>query len=112
MEERGRQGDMVSRSVGLHAAPPTSSEPGHGRTVRLWLRVSSGSWRRQALSPRGTPARPEGGRYSLSSRSGFMLKGSSRSPSGSMLLSLSIRGTVWSMPIWMRRRMADISLTF
>lgn len=44
--------------------------------------------------------------------SGLMLKGSRRSLSGSMLLRRSISGTVWSMPIWMRRRIMDISLTF
>ncbi|TNN77225.1 hypothetical protein EYF80_012532 [Liparis tanakae] len=46
------------------------------------------------------------------SLSGLMLKGSRRSLSGSMLLRRSISGTVWSMPIWMRRRIMDISLTF
>ena len=61
--------------------------------------------------PRG-PGGAGGLGYSLSSRSGFTLKGSRRSASGSRLLSRSSSGTVWSMPIWMRRRMADISLTF
>ena len=52
-----------------------------------------------------------GGPY-LASPSSFMLKGSSLSASGSRLFSRSIRGTVWSMPIWMRRRIMDISFTF
>lgn len=52
------------------------------------------------------------GYLAADSPSGLMLKGSRRSLSGSMLLRRSISGTVWSMPIWMRLRIMDISLTF
>ena len=44
--------------------------------------------------------------------SGFILNGSSLSPSGRMLLSLSISGTSWSIFIWTRFRVPDISLIF
>lgn len=53
----------------------------------------------------------DAGRY-LTSPSGFMLKDSRRSVSGRRLLRRSISGIVWSMPIWMRLRIMDISLTF
>lgn len=92
----------------------TASRALRERQHPQWPSVTSdafGSRRPGALAvPRPQPV--GGGSYSLSSRSGFMLKGSRRSASGSRLLSRSSSGTVWSMPIWIRRRMADISLTF